>query len=101
MDMTSTAEASRWYGNQRLPGSPNSALSAHQNAGGSAGSVDASEMSAYYALENSNAHRRYYSAAAAGYSPHSKYHYDYSILSDLLRWKKIIAHSFESLVSFC
>lgn len=75
MDMTSTAEASRWYGNQRLPGSPNSALSAHQNAGGSAGSVDASEMSAYYALENSNAHRRYYSAAAAGYSPHSMYHF--------------------------
>lgn len=72
MDMTSTAEASRWYGNQRLPGSPNTALSAHQNAGGSAGSVDASEMSAYYALENSNAHRRYYSAAA-GYNPHSKY----------------------------
>ena len=72
--MTSTAEASRWYGNQgRLPGSPNTALSAHQNAGGSAGSVDASEMSAYYALENSNAHRRYYSAAA-GYSPHSTYH---------------------------
>lgn len=73
MDMTSTAEASRWYGNQRLPGSPNTALSAHQNAGGSAGGVDASEMSAYYALENSNAHRRYYSAAA-GYSPHSTYH---------------------------
>ncbi len=72
MDMTSTAEASRWYGNQRLPGSPNSTL-AHQNAGASAGAgVDASEMSAYYALENSNAHRRYYSAAA-GYSPHSKY----------------------------
>lgn len=70
MDMTSTAEASRWYGNQRLPGSPNTAL-AHQNAGASAGgSVDASEMSAYYALENSNAHRRYYSAAA-GYSPHT------------------------------
>lgn len=72
MDMTSTAEASRWYGNQRLPGSPNTALSAHQNAGSSAGGVDASEMSAYYALENSNAHRRYYSAAA-GYSPHSEY----------------------------
>jgi len=74
MDMTSTAEASRWYGNQRLPGSPNSAAlaAAHQNAGSSAGSgVDASEMSAYYALENSNAHRRYYSAAAS-YSPHSK-----------------------------
>jgi hypothetical protein len=90
MDMTSTAEASRWYGNQRLPGSPNSALSAHQNAGGSAGSVDASEMSAYYALENSNAHRRYYSAAAAGYSPHSKYSsYSYSyVLQYLLRWKK-------------
>ncbi|KAG5672207.1 hypothetical protein PVAND_002351 [Polypedilum vanderplanki] len=70
MDMTSTAEASRWYGNQRLPGSPNTAL-AHQNASGSAGgSVDASEMSAYYALENSNAHRRYYSAAAS-YSPHT------------------------------
>ncbi|XP_070490410.1 GATA-binding factor C-like isoform X2 [Chironomus tepperi] len=69
MDMTSTAEASRWYGNQRLPGSPNTAL-AHQNAGASGGSVDASEMSAYYALENSNAHRRYYSAAA-GYSPHT------------------------------
>jgi hypothetical protein len=73
MDMTSTAEASRWYGNQRLPGSPNTSL-AHQNASSSGGSggVDASEMSAYYALENSNAHRRYYSAAAAGYSPHSK-----------------------------
>lgn len=72
MDMTSTAEASRWYGNQRLPGSPNTAL-AHQNASASTGgSVDASEMSAYYALENSNAHRRYYSAAAS-YSPHSEY----------------------------
>lgn len=83
MDMTSTAEASRWYGNQRLPGSPNSALSAHQNAGGSAGSVDASEMSAYYALENSNAHRRYYSAAAAGYSPHSMYHFSLLLLNNL------------------
>lgn len=73
MDMTSTAEASRWYGNQRLPGSPNTSL-AHQNAGSSSsGGVDAADMSAYYALENSNAHRRYYSAAAAGYSPHSKY----------------------------
>lgn len=82
MDMTSTAEASRWYGNQRLPGSPNSALSAHQNAGGSAGSVDASEMSAYYALENSNAHRRYYSAAAAGYNPHSMYHFSLLLLND-------------------
>lgn len=70
MDMTSTAEARSWYGNQRLPGSPNSSA-LHQNAGGSGGGVDASEMSAYYALENSNAHRRYYSAAA-GYSPHSK-----------------------------
>ena len=87
--MTSTAEASRWYGNQRLPGSPNTALSAHQNAGSSAGSVDASEMSAYYALENSNAHRRYYSAAA-GYSPHSKYHLPSSIWKEwnisILKW---------------
>lgn len=73
MDMTSTAEASRWYGNQRLPGSPNSsAIGSHQNSVGSGGSggVDASEMSAYYALENSNAHRRYYQTA--GYGPHGK-----------------------------
>lgn len=71
--MTSTAEASRWYGNQRLPGSPNSSALVHQNAGGSgsSGGVDASEMSAYYALENSNAHRRYYSAA--GYGPHGEF----------------------------
>ena len=88
MDMTSTAEASRWYGNQRLPSSPNTSL-AHQNAGSSAGAggVDASEMSAYYALENSNAHRRYYSAAAAGYNPHSKYISLFNLsMSELLTW---------------
>lgn len=91
MDMTSTAEASRWYGNQRLPGSPNTALSAHQNAGSSAGSVDASEMSAYYALENSNAHRRYYSAAA-GYSPHSKYRNIFFILATAVLFRTAHLH---------
>jgi selenocysteine lyase/cysteine desulfurase len=72
MDMTSTAEASRWYSNQRLPGSPNSSALVHQNSAGTGSSsgVDASEMSAYYALENSNAHRRYY--PTAGYGPHGE-----------------------------
>lgn len=66
MDMTSTAEASRWYDNQRLAGSPGSSLS-HQGGGG----VDASEMGAFYALENGGGHphRRYYST---GYGPHGK-----------------------------
>lgn len=65
MDMTSTAEASRWYENQRLAGSPNTSLAAHQASGGG---LDSSEMGAFYALENGgpHAHRRYYS----GYGPH-------------------------------
>lgn len=61
MDMSSSTETARWYDNPRLGGSPSMG---HQNA---SGSVDASDMGALYALENSG-HRRYYS----GYAPHSK-----------------------------
>lgn len=73
MDMTSAAE-SRWYDNPRLGGSP-SAGTSHQSAGGSssAGSanngLDASDMGAFYSLENAG-HRRYYST---GYGPHGMY----------------------------
>lgn len=57
MDMTSTTEA-RWYDNPRLGSSPNAAGSSHQGVGG--GSIDASDMGAFYSLENAG-HRRYYS----------------------------------------
>ncbi|XP_055689719.1 GATA-binding factor C isoform X8 [Lutzomyia longipalpis] len=71
MDMTSTAEAARWYDNPRLGGSPNAgaatASGAHQAA---TGGVDTSDMGAFYALENGG-HRRYYST---GYTPHDTFH---------------------------
>lgn len=67
MDMTSTADSSRWYDNPRLGGSPNTAGGSHQGVGG----VDASDMGAFYALENAG-HRRYYSS---GYAPHGKCSY--------------------------
>lgn len=73
MDMTSTAE-SRWYDNPRLGTSPNAGGSSHQGgAGGSGGlgngiGVDASDMGAFYSLENAG-HRRYYST---GYAPHGE-----------------------------
>lgn len=63
MDMTSTAESARWYDNPRLGGSPNTGGGSHQSGG-----VDASDMGAFYALENAG-HRRYYST---GYAPHGK-----------------------------
>ncbi|KAJ6640220.1 GATA-binding factor C [Pseudolycoriella hygida] len=62
MDMTSTAETARWYDNPRLGGSPNTGGGSHQSGG-----VDASDMGAFYALENAG-HRRYYST---GYAPHA------------------------------
>ncbi|XP_037026169.1 GATA-binding factor C isoform X3 [Bradysia coprophila] len=62
MDMTSTAESARWYDNPRLGASPNTGGSSHQSGG-----VDASDMGAFYALENAG-HRRYYST---GYAPHA------------------------------
>lgn len=61
--MTSTAESARWYDNPRLGASPNTGGSSHQSGG-----VDASDMGAFYALENAG-HRRYYST---GYAPHGK-----------------------------
>lgn len=72
MDMTSAAE-SRWYDNPRLGGSPNAAGTSHQGGGGvgngsNGGIVDASDMGAFYSLENAG-HRRYYST---GYGPHGK-----------------------------
>lgn len=92
MDMTSTADSSRWYDNPRLGGSPSSngiggGLSGgggHQmggsgGLGGSGGggglggigggnNLDSSDMGAFYALENAN-HRRYYSS---GYAQHGE-----------------------------
>ncbi|XP_037923363.1 GATA-binding factor C isoform X2 [Hermetia illucens] len=71
MDMTSTAEAARsWYESPRLGGSPNTTglggSASHQGVTGSSSSgLDASEMGAFYALETSSHHRRYYS----GYHP--------------------------------
>lgn len=78
MDMTSTAE-SRWYDNPRLGGSPNTAGTSHQGGGGAGngsngGIVDASDMGAFYSLENAG-HRRYYST---GYGPHGR-HNNFSI----------------------
>lgn len=79
--MTSTAET-RWYENPRLGGSPNAGTS-HQgsSSGGNAsgngnngGIVDASDMGAFYSLENAG-HRRYYST---GYAPHGKFHIPFS-----------------------
>ncbi|GAB0090583.1 GATA-binding factor C [Sergentomyia squamirostris] len=71
MDMTSTAEAARWYDNPRLGGSPNAGAAAASGAHQSAtGGVDASDMGAFYALENGG-HRRYYST---GYAPHDTFH---------------------------
>lgn len=70
MDMTSAAE-SRWYDNPRLGGSPNAGTSHQGNGssnGGNGGLVDASDMGAFYSLENAS-HRRYYST---GYGPHGK-----------------------------
>lgn len=74
MDMTSAAE-SRWYDNPRLSGSPNAGTS-HQTAGSTGtananngGIVDASDMGAFYSLENAG-HRRYYST---GYGPHGMF----------------------------
>ncbi|XP_031634050.1 GATA-binding factor C isoform X1 [Contarinia nasturtii] len=71
MDMTSAE--SRWYDNPRLSGSPNAGTS-HQSTGSSGtananngGIVDASDMGAFYSLENAG-HRRYYST---GYGPHA------------------------------
>lgn len=58
MDMTSTAEA-RWYDNPRLGSSPNASAGTHQGGGGGGG-IDASDMGAFYSLENAG-HRRYYS----------------------------------------
>lgn len=76
MDMTSAAE-SRWYDNPRLSGSPNAGTS-HQSAGSTGtananngGIVDASDMGAFYSLENAG-HRRYYST---GYGPHGNLHF--------------------------
>lgn len=66
MDMTSAAEARSWYENQRLGGSPNTTTSAHQSA---SSGVDASDMGAFYALENGTAHRRY---SYASYGSHGK-----------------------------
>lgn len=91
MDMTSTADSSRWYDNPRLGGSPSNGIGGggggvggvgggggHQMGGGGGGglggglgggsNVDASDMGAFYALDNAN-HRRYYSS---GYAPHGK-----------------------------
>lgn len=67
MDMTSAAEARSWYENQRLGGSPSTGGlgSTHQNAGSG---VDASDMGAFYAIENGSAHRRY----GYGYGSHGK-----------------------------
>lgn len=80
MDMTSAAE-SRWYDNPRLGGSPNAGTS-HQGGGGGGGGgsgagtsngsnglVDASDMGAFYSLENTGHARRYY---PTGYGPHGK-----------------------------
>lgn len=90
MDMTSTAEAARWYDNPRLGGggSPNtgggsgagpagagngigplgnSHVAAAAMAAANGGGLDASDMGAFYALENGS--RRYYSGH---YSPHGK-----------------------------
>ncbi|XP_063705798.1 GATA-binding factor C isoform X2 [Culicoides brevitarsis] len=64
MDMTSAAEARSWYENQRLGGSPNTGTSAHQSSGG----VDASDVGAFYPIENGSAHRRY---GYAGYGSHA------------------------------
>lgn len=76
MDMTSAAE-SRWYDNPRLGSSPNAGTS-HQGGGGGGGGtsnggnglVDASDMGAFYSLENAGHARRYYST---GYGPHGKF----------------------------
>lgn len=89
MDMTSTAEAARWYDSPRLGGggSPNTGGgSGHGGGGGNGigplgsnshvaaaamaaanGGLDANDMGAFYALENGS--RRYYSGH---YSPHGK-----------------------------
>lgn len=80
MDMTSAAE-SRWYDNPRLGSSPNAGTS-HQGGGGGGGGtsnggnglVDASDMGAFYSLENAGHARRYYST---GYGPHGK-HFKFS-----------------------
>lgn len=66
MDMTSAAEARSWYENQRIGSSPNTANSVgHQN---SSSGLDASDMGAFYALENGSPHRRY----GYGYGSHGE-----------------------------
>lgn len=85
MDMT--AEAARWYDSPRLGGSPNTGGAGGGLGGGgnggigplgnshaaaaaaaaNGGGLDASDMGAFYALENGS--RRYYSGH---YSPHGK-----------------------------
>ena len=68
MDMTATAEAARsWYENPRLGGSPNSTglssgASGHQSVSSGSTGLDGPDMGAFYALESSGHHRRYYSA---------------------------------------
>lgn len=76
-----TAEAARWYDSPRLGGSPNTGGvggggngigplgNSHAAAAVAAanGGLDASDMGAFYALENGS--RRYYSGH---YSPHGK-----------------------------
>lgn len=76
MDMTSTAESARWYDNPRLGGSPNTGGGSHQSGG-----VDASDMGAFYALENAG-HRRYYST---GYAPHGKNQFFYFYGQNIIR----------------
>lgn len=73
MDMSSATESARWYDNPRLSGSPNAGTS-HQSAGSTGtasanngGIVDASDMGAFYSLENAGHRRPYYST---GYAPH-------------------------------
>lgn len=82
MDMT--AEAARWYDSPRLGGSPNTGAGGPSGGGNgvgigplgnshaavaaaNGGGLDASDMGAFYALENGS--RRYYSGH---YSPHGK-----------------------------
>lgn len=86
MDMT--AEAARWYDSPRLGGSPNTGVgggvgggpgsgngvgplgnshAAAAVAAANGGGLDATDMGAFYALENGS--RRYYSGH---YSPHGK-----------------------------